>query len=336
MGKLNSRQEQNSTLSWAKAFRTYLLELECVTSLSQLKDAHSVPLKKYFALANLSRGKNAPEELVKKAWGLVFKVRMQIENSIEKSIKFGLEFGAIKREFIFSGRIFGASKKQGASFRMPLTTCHPTKLCSAACYAHDVLDAAPASVVRGVVNGYIAELYENSAPSDRIRILKDLTPNITGVIRNSIIEAEQLDKSWTRQPRIRFSHVGEIATYPQFANAIAKMVNDTSQGKVKCVLYTRRKEVRELDPKLWVINFTLDKSSMNRKKWIPKNARLVNSAFGGELAEDVEINFLEHHRWIHFSPVGKGKICPATAPDTKERSCDACKCDLCFQAANNS
>src|SRR5262249_1290625 len=46
--------------------------------------------------------------------------------------------------------------------------------------------------------------------------------------------------------------------------------------------------------------------------------------------DSVDVNFLEHHRWIHVKPVGTGKVCPATAPEAKVRTCDACQCDFCF------
>ena len=89
-------------------------------------------------------------------------------------------------------------------------------------------------------------------------------------------------------------------------------------------------KAKNLDPNLWVINFTLDGESMDRIKYSPKDARVVFSAFGGLIRDDVSINFLEHHRHKHFDPIGHGTICPATEPSAIERTCDACECNKCF------
>ena len=61
------------------------------------------------------------------------------------------------------------------------------------------------------------------------------------------------------------------------------------------------------------------------------DARIVYSAFGGRTSDLASINFLEHHRFKHYDQVGTGNVCPATHPSTKLRTCDAVKCDLCFQ-----
>ena len=103
-----------------------------------------------------------------------------------------------------------------------------------------------------------------------------------------------------------------------------------SNSKVDAIVYTRHSRAKELDPNLWVINYTLDAVSMDRKKYAPQEARIVFSAFGGSIRNDVSVNFLEHHRHEHYQPVGTGNICPATKPDTLDRTCDACKCNKCF------
>ena len=80
-----------------------------------------------------------------------------------------------------------------------------------------------------------------------------------------------------------------------------------------------------------VVNFTLDDSSLDRKRFAPNNSRLVCSSFDGLLNPLVDVNFLEHHGSRHFAPVGKGKICPATDTENDGFTCDACRCDFCFK-----
>ena len=90
-------------------------------------------------------------------------------------------------------------------------------------------------------------------------------------------------------------------------------------------------QIKEINT-IKILVIAIDKGSENRIAWKPDNSRLVYSAFGGEISPDVEINFLEHHRWIHMEPIGSGKICPTTLPETKteDRSCDKVECNLCF------
>ncbi len=35
---------------------------------------------------------------------------------------------------------------------------------------------------------------------------------------------------------------------------------------------------------------------------------VVFSAFGGVVDSESDINFLEHHRWFHAEPIGKGSV----------------------------
>ena len=232
------------------------------------------------------------------------------------------------------GCFYGFSKKQGTSVRMPLTTCKPTKLCAGACYAHDVLDAAPASVIRGVINGIVAEHFEHGPASCRESVMLALSNHSKRAIQSSLNEVRALKGSgWTRRAFIRFSHVGEITKYPEFANALAEQVHEQSGGRVDCVVYTRHSNAAKLDPKRWIVNFTLDPASLDRRKWAPETARIVFSAFGGVTSDQADVNFLEHHRHTHMArTAGSGRICPATLPETKERTCDACRCDRCFVA----
>jgi len=292
-------------------------------------------LKEYFRLCGLSRSLSAKTEYVTESYRNVYRVRTLIEKSILSAIdrsSISIEekiSGALKNSF------FGSSKKQGTSVRMPLITCLPTKLCADACYAHDVLDAAPNSVIRGVLNGWIANLYEKEGNDIRKTIIKKLATHVKKAIRQSIRELDHLPDNYSRRAAIRFSHVGEIVSYPDFSNILAEMVNELSNGKVDCVVYSRHKNAVKLNPDLWVVNFTIDPDSKKRMSWAPPQARIVFSAFGGVTSSEAEINFLEHHRHSHIAAKGgNGRICPATLPETKDRSCDAVQCNLCFQPVN--
>ncbi|MGB0796465.1 MAG: hypothetical protein ACPGR4_04895 [Paracoccaceae bacterium] len=186
-----------------------------------------------------------------------------------------------------------------------------------------------------MINGWIAENYENGEEKVRIDILKRLLPHTRKGVRHALKELENLPDNFKRRTFIRFSHVGEIAYYADFANALAEQVESVSRGKVDCVIYTRHKNVSKLNPERWIINFTLDPSSLERQAWAPEYARIVFSAFGGEISPMAEVNFLEHHRHSHMPKTGgEGRICPATLPETKERTCDACRCNRCFIPTN--
>jgi hypothetical protein len=331
MGRSNSIGEQRQTLAWARNYHGRVVSLKPNSSLKEIAVSHDHELKGYFALAGLSRSLNAPRDLVHEAWAHVFQVRVRLEDSIARSVKEGLQTGSLEISLLLNRYFFGASKKQGVSLRMPLTTCQPTKLCAPACYAHDVLDAAPAAVVRGVVNGIVAELYEGGGRDTRWKIMELLQPSIKAAILASKREVRILPAGWRRRPKIRFAHVGEIACFPEFANDLAYRIQKESHGKVDSVAYTRLQTAYRLNPELFVVNFTLDKASENRRQWIPDFAKMVFSAFGGKLSPEAEVNFLEHHRWSHSEPTGNGWICPATAPGALNRTCDACHCDRCFK-----
>lgn len=330
MGKLNSVSEKKATLCWAKEYLSSETHLSICTDYQSLAESFEYPLKKYFALTALARGKNSDQELLHAACKLLFPIRVKIEQEIIDSI--GKNCDKNFSEWIFNGSFFGHSKKQNISVRLPLTSCQPTELCSSSCYAHDALDAAPRSVIRGAINGAIASAYENDL-IDRQYIMKKLTVHIEKAVKSALKEQRDIQKkfNWMRPAYIRFSHVGELSNFPDFANSLAENVIWLSEGKVFSTIYTRHKKVNKLNPDLWIINFTLDRSSMNRKIWIPTHARTVFSAFDGVINRDAEINFLEHHRWSHVQPKGVGACCPATLPETPIKTCDAVQCCLCFQ-----
>jgi hypothetical protein len=269
--------------------------------------------------------------MVNDALSLVFRVRVVLEQAIaavltDLASREGVGALNLDRE-----PLHGYSKKQGVSIRMPLSSCVPSKVCGAACYAHDVLDAAPASVVRGAVNGAVAAWYERGEGRQREELLTSLTRPVQRMVEAARKDARSASPTFVRRPRIRYAHVGEFAPFPEFSNALARLVRESSKGEVDCVVYTRHPDARLLDPNLFVVLFSLDESSEDRRRFVPETARVVRSAFGGQITDTVDVNFLEHHRWIHIKPIGTGKICPSTSPETKVRTCDACKCDFCFK-----
>jgi hypothetical protein len=232
-------------------------------------------------------------------------------------------------ENLLDGTVFGCSLKQGVSFRLPLSVCQPTKQCAGGCYAHDGLDASISTVIRGAINGAFAQYYEESSEPIRRSLMGVFDRPLKKAISQSLKEAKR--SSFQRSARIRMSHVGELAAYPAFANGMALRIKELSEGKVACVIYTRHKKAALLDPNLFVINFTLDDSSLARRSWAPSAARIVYSAWDGKVRNDVAVNFLEHHHLAHSSSLGTGKVCPATQPAEKDKTCDGVKCDFCFK-----
>jgi hypothetical protein len=330
MGRLNTVDEQRSTLRWATAYRASSAAVRHVSAVRDLRVSFGSDLRRYFALAALSRSTTAPAAMVSDAFALVFRVRVILEQAVAAAFSELLERHGLRTADLRRQSLHGYSKKQGVSIRMPLSSCVPTKVCGASCYAHDALDAAPFSVVRGAINGGIAAWYERADPALRASLLVELHRPIMRMIAAARRDAKAAASVFTRRPRIRFAHVGEFSAFPAFANTLAKHVRDQSDSEVDCVVYTRHPDAKLLDPNLFMVLFSLDESSEDRRRFVPQTARVVRSAFGGRVTDSVDVNFLEHHRWSHLEPIGTGKICPSTAPETKERTCDACRCDFCF------
>ena len=338
MGKRLNSNDHTAVLKWAECFlhepSTFgtLVRKNCLNLKATFEDS----LKEYFRLCCLARSKSAVLELSESANTLIFKVRTKIEKEIATLLEGLEESSDLDPSMLYKNNFYGFSKKQGTSLRMPLSSCMPTALCAGGCYAHDVLDATPAAVIRGVVNGHIAKSYEQGDKSIRACIMDCLKPHTRKAVSNSKKELKELPIGFKRRAYIRFSHVGEVANFPDFANALAKQVRTESRKTVDCVIYTRHKNAKLLDPELWVMNFTLDPVSLKREAWVPKEARIVYSAFGGVTSSIAEVNFLEHHRHEHLAGTkGDGRICPATKPETIERTCDACRCNKCFVKPNN-
>jgi hypothetical protein len=335
MGRSLTPEQHVAVYEWALQLKYPKILTEGKISISGIREFFYPDLQQYFRLCALARSKSADQVLAQNAHMVLFKTRVRIEKAMIRYIGNHPSSSFDKLNALFSGAFFGASKKQGVSVRMPLSSCTPTELCAGGCYAHDVLDAAPNAMMRGIINGYIAEGYENGEPSFRKEILRRLRPHSLKAIRTARKELKNLPRGFKRRPYIRFSHVGEIAAFPAFANALAKQVRSLSRKGVDCVIYTRHPKAKFLDPDLWVMNFTLDPSSMDRASWAPPEARIVYSAFDGVTSSKAEINFLEHHRYQHLPrSAGNGRICPATKPETVDRSCDACRCKRCFVKPN--
>ena len=332
MGKSSSLADHIHTVYWAENLAVEKAAIEAPLSASSILAAFAFHLNQYFRLCGLARSKTANKELAQRAHVCLFNTRVAIERAISASIDAHSSDWKSKCTALTERSIYGASKKQGVSLRMPLATCTPTKLCASGCYAHDVLDASPNAVIRGAINGWIAAEYENGNRESRAMILTTLERHARRAIILANRELVALPKGFSRRGYIRFSHVGEIVFFPAFANALAKQVHELSSGLVDCVVYTRLKKSALLEPPLWVINFTLDPASLARRAWAPASARIVFSSFGGVLSPTASVNFLEHHRHSHSKPTkGEGKVCPATHPETIERTCDACRCNTCFE-----
>ena len=331
MGRLHTLDEKKATLQWASGFVYSGKELCGATSIASLRVLFGDDLRRYFALAGLSRSTTAPAWMVAEALELVFRVRVLLEQRIASELNDLAKRDGIRALELGRQPIHGYSKKQGVSIRMPLSSCVPSKICGAACYAHDVLDAAPASVVRGAVNGTIATWYEEGNCSRRQELLGALERPVRRMVNAAKKDAITAAETFVRSPRIRFAHVGEFAPFPDFANDLASSVRDISNSEVTCVVYTRHPNAMLLDPDLFVVLFSLDDSSEDRSRFAPVTARKVRSAFGGKISESVDVNFLEHHRWSHIKPVGTGYVCPATEPEALLRTCDSCRCDFCFK-----
>ena len=331
MGNRSKPELHSRVADWGESFRADNRALDCQPTTSALKQEFDFELKEYFRLCCLARSKTADHTLAERAHATLFRVRVVLERSILNAIRNSQCSSEDRLDALFKNSFYGCSKKQGTSLRMPLATCTPTKLCAGGCYAHDVLDAAPNAMIRGAINGCIAETYEQGNGAVRDDILNRLLPHTRRGVSHAMNELKRLPDGFKRRAFIRFSHVGEIVYFADFANALANQVNSVSKGKVDCVVYTRHKNVTKLDRKNWIINFTLDPSSLERRAWAPSYSRIVFSAFGGQVSPLAEVNFLEHHRHSHLPKTsGVGRICPATLPETRERSCDSCQCNRCF------
>lgn len=328
MGKILTPSERLDLLKWAHSFRPVGLIKVDTPIANCFRTVAEQDLRNYWGLARTARNLKVDENIRTQAHGKLFSIRTRLEKWFVDSALEAIRAEVIRPSDLLDGTVFGSSLKQGVSFRLPLSSCQPTAHCAGGCYAHDGLDASIATVVRGSLNGAFAQLYEDSGPSERRQLMKAFSIPLKKAVNDSLRDCER--SSFSREARIRMSHVGELTAYPTFANAIAAVISELSGGKVRCVIYTRHSDAKLLDPKLFVINFTLDDDSLSRRAWAPRSARIVYSAWEGRIRDDVGVNFLEHHHLAHSSSAGLGNICPATRPETLDKTCDGVKCDFCF------
>ena len=329
MNKHLTINDRLGLIKWAELLEPKGL-IDVSTPISKcFRAAADSSLRNYWNLARTARNQNVEQVIRERANNVLFLVRTKVERWMVESALEGLHNKLIFPVDLLDGNVFGSSLKQGVSFRLPLSSCQPTAHCAGGCYAHDGLDASITTVVRGSLNGAFAEYYEESSNIKRRDLLNIFTDPLKKAIRESIKDSQR--STFERDPRIRMSHVGELTAYPNFANDIASRIRELTDGKVKCIIYTRHRDANLLDPKLFVINFTLDDKSLNRRAWAPENARIVYSAWEGQIRDDVEVNFLEHHHLAHTPSNGSGKTCPATRPETRDKTCDGVKCDFCFR-----
>lgn len=323
-----SVDSKTALLNWGSNLKTFEIGLIDNPVVSALHQRTYEILTNYWNLSILSRADSKYPVLSSKAKKIIFRVRVSIEKSIEKALKLSLTSGSIHFSDLFVSNIFSSSIKQGVSLRLPLSSCVPTKNCSWSCYAHDGMDAGRYAVIKGAINGFIAKEFENGSLENRSAIERLLTLQVDKAIK--VAARDQKNSDFSRDARIRFSHVGDIAEFPDFANTFARLVKERSKSTVRCVVYTRHPNVAKLNEELYVVNFTVDRDSEDRRSWVPDTARIVYSAWDGISNDNVDVNFLEHHRFSQQENTGNGNICPVTIPINRLSTCDEAKCDLCF------
>lgn len=286
------------------------------------------PSKSYYSLAALSRRSALADDLRGEALRLLFPLRTLLESKIVEALqRVDQPLDVVMK--VGCKSFFGKSIKQGVSIRYPLSTCVPTRLCAGGCYAHDGRDRDYQKVFRGALNGLVGIHYEEH-PEDRSKIISKLSKQIDEVIKLSRDEALAAKRDgYDRSPRIRFSHVGEMAATPNFSNDLAREIKARAPD-VSCVIYTRHPDVADLDDRLFIINFTVDGVADARAKFLPPKTRLVSSSWNGEIHPEAIVNFLEHHVEKISKPVGKGRVCPVTENHKKTPTCDSANCDICF------
>ena len=301
-------------------------------SVRQFIEQYRVPQQLYFTIAAGSRAKRFSEAQQTELAQLLYPLRVLLERSICDGLISAFDRGVFSLGDIAGKKIFGAPKKQGVSLRYPLSTCAPTKKCAAGCYAHDGQDRDIWSLSRGCRNYVIGYLYESGGELRRRQIDELLLSHV----RFAVSAAERFAAvaaadGFQRKPRIRFSHLGEYVSTPEFANNMARCIRELSSGKVQCVVYTRHPDAHLYDPNLFIVNFTLESPDDPRRRFLPAKARTTCSAWEGRLDSTVDVNFLEHHGRSHSSPIGKGQVCPVSDHSIQADTCDAAGCSLCFE-----
>jgi hypothetical protein len=297
-------------------------------SIEKLKAHFAGPSRAYYSLAAMSRRAHLDAGTKEEAYKLLFPLRALLETriiealqTIQNPIDIVLTFGC--KSF------FGKSIKQGVSVRYPLSTCIPTLQCAGRCYAHDGRDRDYQRLFRGALNGLVGLHYERN-PDDRHLIISQLSKQIDEVIALSRSEAfSAAEGGYRRKPRIRFSHVGEMAATPTFANDLAAEIR-RRDPEISCVIYTRHPEAKHLDPATFVVNFTVEGAHDKRIKFRPAGSRLVSSSWDGHIFQEADVNFLEHHVEKSSTSSARGSVCPVTVNHKSTPTCDSARCERCF------
>lgn len=298
--------------------------------LMSLKRRYATQCRSYYSIAALSRRRHLEDEFRSAAMSRLFRLRSTLERAIISDLECcGLRDDLLK---IWSApSFFGVSAKQGVSVRYALASCLPTRQCGAGCYSHDGRDRELHHIFRGALNLFIGESYANLSAEEQDELFARLAPAISyGVASAREDQQSAAIQGFVRPPRIRLSHIGEMAATPHFTNRLAREIRSVD-AEIMCVIYTRHPGARELDSELLVINFTLEGDHDARRAWIPPRSRIVASAWNGDLCSVAEVNFLEHHVEKVQMPVGAGNVCPVTVSHRVTPSCDSAICDLCFR-----
>jgi hypothetical protein len=327
MGNKLTESERYDLLDWCKKFHSKPVILVDPVSLSGIANSFGPDLLRYAACGQVASATRRPFKEKQQLRIHLFPVRVKLERMIRHAVLNNLKFSPEDLLSLYRNKLFGVSKKQGVSLRLGLITCEPTRLCASSCYAHDALDATPAAVVRGVLNTILIDEWCRN-PNNQF-LTDFLIEEIDRASRAAI--KESISSTFAREPRVRLSHVGEAAAFPKFVNFVASRLLEKPEIPVRCVIYTRHSRAIELDAGNVVINYTTDASTPSKRLDNPIGSRAVSSSFNGLLDPAAEINFLEHHNRGHADPVGQGSICPVTISGSKEKSCDAARCDVCFR-----
>jgi hypothetical protein len=299
-------------------------------SLHEIRSSYAPHCRAYYTLAALSRRKVLEEKDRRTSLSCLFRLRTLIERTILRDLaesEKSMEVLAIASEEAF----FGSSAKQGVSIRYPLASCIPTDNCGGRCYAHDGRDREIHHIFRGVLNMYLGRIYEDGGDGVRADVMRRLARTISkAVFAAQEDKRRALAEGYSREPRIRFAHIGEMVDTPEFSNALALEIKRRDPS-IRCVLYTRHPKVSGVDTRLFVVNFTLEGRGDRRKEYAPKDALIVSSAWDGVVMPEATVNFLEHHVEKIADASRSGSICPVTASHHAVVSCDEACCDRCFR-----
>ena len=300
-----------------------------LSNFNHLIETYHEPGRIYFSLAARSRAKSCQPEEKAKIDNQLFFARILIEKSMIESISLNPDPFF---DLIFKKGFFGYSTKQGVTVRFPLSTCKPTKRCGGGCYAHDGRDKHLVSIARGVFNFLTIQYFQTATLLEVSSPKRDCfffqIDKAIGYAKSEANDAKI--NGYTRRPRIRLSHVGELAAYPEFTNWLSKQITTRSAGEVDSIIYTRHPNASKLDTQSMIVNFTVESNLDIRKKYAPIGSHLVASSWGGHAYESVSVNFLEHHGRTNFKMTGDGPICPVTVNHELTPTCDSAKCSKCF------